>query len=164
MKKYFNYASMILLACAMVFTMTACGGDDDDSVDNGNENSTLTSKIVGKTWYVVWESSNTVEVMGFSFRSNGTGTGYELKRRSSDNFSNTEEDVWNFKYSITGNIITTVNEKGKTENAIITDYGDGNLVFRYFEGDDYDEPVTFFCLNSGTLYDLIADLSKKHQK
>ena len=161
MKKYFNYASMLLLACAMIFTMTACGGDDDDSVDNGNGNSTLTSKIVGSTWYTVWESTNNIEVMGFTFRSNGTGTGYELKRSSSDNFSKTREDVWDFKYSITGNIITTVmsNNKGTTENFSITENGDGSLTWNM--GGDIE---TFFRLKSGTLYDLIADLSKKHQK
>ena len=162
MKKLFNYASMLLLACAMIFTMTACGGDDDDSVDNGNGNSTFASKIVGSTWYSYEEDSREINVWGFSFRSNGNGTVYTLYRGPSDNFSKTKEEIEDIKYSITGNKLTVVFDDGGkdyTETYVVTENADGIVTWNR-NGDI----ITVYRLNSGTLYDIIAELSKKHQK
>jgi hypothetical protein len=161
MKKQFMFLSMAVMAFAMVFAFVACGDDDKDDVDNGGGgNSSLSSRLVGSTWYVAWESANSVEVEGYSFKSDGTGTGYELKRKSSDDFTNTKSDVWDFKYSVSGNVITMVESNGGTENIRVSVNSDGSLNFQ--RGSEND---TFYRLESNkTLNDLIAELSMKHQQ
>lgn len=158
-----NILKSMLLLMASVFTLTfvACGDDDETPANNGGGGqanvSELSKLLVGNTWYVVWESQNLIEIQGMTFNADGTSIGYELKRRSSDNFTQTQGGGANGTYSISGNTLTT-NVDGDTGTFTATINGDGTISLKDKNGDN----DVYHCLEKGkTLYDVMAEVAER---
>ena len=163
MRKNIFKSMLLLLACACTLTFMACGDDDDTTANGGNggtgNTSELSKLLVGNTWYVVWESEDLIEIEGMTFNADGSSVAYELKRRSSDNFSETRGGSQQANYSIQGNQLTVKVDKD-TDTFTVTINSDGTLSL---QDEDGDKDV-YRRLESGkTLYDVMAEVAAKHQ-
>ncbi|MBQ8968196.1 MAG: hypothetical protein IJ064_00475 [Bacteroidaceae bacterium] len=120
MKKTMKWLGALALMMMCAFSFTACGDDDDDPNPSGSTDSgslTLQDMLVGNAWYIVYESSDVVEVELYLFNSNGKADAAELERSSDDGFTTTQADRFTVNYSIAGNRLTIIESDGDTRVA-----------------------------------------------
>ncbi|MBR0047642.1 MAG: hypothetical protein IJP75_12345 [Bacteroidaceae bacterium] len=121
MKKTMKWLSALALMMMCAFPFSACSSDDDgdnNPGESGNADSlTLQEMLVGNAWYIVYESSDLIEVELYLFNSNGKADVAELKRRSSDGFTTTQGERFTVNYSIAGNRLTIIESDGDTRVA-----------------------------------------------
>ena len=167
----------MMLVSSMTFTFIACGGDDDDDEvttpsgqnNNGNQPAAangLLSMLAGNTWYVIYESEDLVEIEGMAYNADGTATGFELKRRSSDNFTQNHGEQFSARYSVNGNQLTIIEPDGDTHVYQTVINSDGTLTSQQIKSDGtLGKAYIYYRLPSGkTIYDIMEETAAKHKK
>ena len=161
MRKSFYISVQWIFVCICSLLLVSCAKSEDTVKDNSVDTGNLESSIVGKTWYVIWESEELIEIEGLTLNLNGTFFGYELKRRSSDNFSKTSDDTYKGSYNISGNKLILREDDGDTYTYFITAYDNESISMLDESGDN----ETYYCLEKGkTLYDVMKRRAELHQE
>ena len=158
MKKY-SFFSVLLLAAGLLLAggmFTSCGdGDDNKSnpegggggTSGGGQSGSIESLIKGNTWYTVYESSDLIEIEAMQYNTDGTGRGAEMKRRASDNYSQTHGETWNISWVLNGDIITItelIPGESDVNSFKITPNSDGTMnVQRVYEDGSTGRSATY---------------------
>lgn len=84
-----------------IVAMTACGGSDNNSGDNPNNDSELAKSIVGSWHLTSWSSSATFPDVYISFDASGNFELYQL-------YENPGYEYYTGKYSVSNDVLTGV--------------------------------------------------------
>jgi len=113
MKKSSFFSALLFVAGLFLAggALTSCGDDNkNDNGGNGGGGSTggggSQPSLSGNVWYNVDEGASYIELEAYQFNADGSGRGAEMKRNSSDNYSQTRGEEWRITYTLNGDILT----------------------------------------------------------
>lgn len=162
-KNLWNLLSIMMIAILSI-GFVSCSKDDDKSNnegDNPTQETTSQQKLLG-TWYVVWQSTELVEIQGYTFNADGTATGYEGKLRASDNYTPRGEQ-YACHYTFAGNTLSIREDgDGDTETYTVTFNEDGTMTLHKSNGKEED--VYTRLSNDKTPYQLLQEMAASYQK
>lgn len=147
MKNWIFRSLLCFAVCAFALSFTSCGDDDEEIIPNNNTNnngnnngggsntgSDLTSLLVGKTWYWVYESSDLIEMEGAAFNNDGTCTGFELKARSSNNYE-VRGEQFSARYVVLGNRVSLIDSDGDVDTKQVTIVSPTQIIIQSVKSD-----------------------------